>query len=264
FCHRLGHEHQDCIEVFLLNHQHMFPQAPAPIPLQPNLQALGPFIELEYDDDYFEDMIHNVDFEDPDPDWSDWGSNPFGSPTSSDQKKSAISFFDGEGYQQEGFHYDSSSDSARTISEAWLVESNNFFEDPISELVSLPPSQPADLQKPFSPSIFLVSDIEDSELISYTDLRSLDIKRFNPEQQSFLNSSGIGSSLGLEITRLVTNEDYEQWTSVSQPTKRFKPDTTDQSVFTPFISSIICTFNTTSIEEGSTQPVTQDPPAANK
>ncbi|KAI3934067.1 hypothetical protein MKW92_038298, partial [Papaver armeniacum] len=131
--------------------------------LQPILHALGPFVEPKYDDDYYEEMIHNVDFEDPDPEWSDWGSNPFGSPTSSNKNKSSISFFDGEGYQQEGFHSDSSPDSAITISEAWLVEANNIFEDSINEFVSPPPSQPAELQQPFSPSIFLVSDIEESE-----------------------------------------------------------------------------------------------------
>lgn len=74
FCHRLGHENQDCFDVLLLNNQHMLPQAPSPDPPQPDLHALGPFVEPEYDDDYYEEMIHNVDFEDPD--WSDWGSNP--------------------------------------------------------------------------------------------------------------------------------------------------------------------------------------------
>ncbi|KAI3945709.1 hypothetical protein MKW98_022983 [Papaver atlanticum] len=134
----------------------MMPQAPSPAPLQPNLHALGPFVEPEYDDDYYEEMIRSVDFKDPDPEWSNWGSNPFGSPASSDQNKSAISFFDGEGYQQEGFHSDSSSDSARTISEAWLVEANNILEDPVNKLMPLPPSQPDELQQPFSHSIFLV------------------------------------------------------------------------------------------------------------
>ncbi|KAI3880023.1 hypothetical protein MKW92_006739, partial [Papaver armeniacum] len=144
FCHRLGHEHQDCIDVVLLNNQHMLPQPPSPALPQPDLHALGPFVEPEYDDDYYEKMIHNVDFEDPDPEWSDWGSNPFGSPASSDQNKSAISFFDGEGYRKEGFHSDSSSEYARTISEAWLVESNNVLEDPINEIMPLPSSQPSE------------------------------------------------------------------------------------------------------------------------
>lgn len=118
YCHRIVHEHQDCIDVLLLNNQHMLPKAPSPALPEPVLHALGHFIETDYDDDYYEEMIHNVDFEDPDPEWSDWGSNPFGSPTSSGQNKSTISFFDGEGYQQEGFHSDSSLDSTRTISEA--------------------------------------------------------------------------------------------------------------------------------------------------
>ncbi|KAI3868705.1 hypothetical protein MKX03_025955 [Papaver bracteatum] len=96
-----------------------------------------------------------------------------------------------------------------------MVEANNFFEEPISEMVSLTPSQPADLHQPFSLAIFLVSYIEDSELISDSELLSPAIKRFNPEQQSFLQSSGIGSSSGPKITSLVTSEDYEQWTSVS-------------------------------------------------
>ncbi|KAI3961897.1 hypothetical protein MKW98_022102 [Papaver atlanticum] len=209
-------------------------------------------------------MIHNVDFEDHDPKWSDLGSNPFGSPASSDQNKSAISFFDGEGYQQEGFHFDSSSDSARTISEAWLVEANNIFEDPVNEFMPLPPSQPAELQQPFSPSIFLVSDIEESELISDTDLRSPAIKRLNPEQQSYLHSADIGSSSGPESSRIVTAEDHDQWTNIYQLAKRSKPDTMDQTITTPSISSIICTFNTASIGERSTQPTTYASPAATK
>ncbi|KAI3892170.1 hypothetical protein MKX03_036775 [Papaver bracteatum] len=208
-------------------------------------------------------MIHNVDFEDPDPDWSDWSSNPFGSPASSEQNRSAISFFDGEGYQQEGFHSDSSSDSTRTIAEAWLVEENSIPEYPINELVCLLPSQPADLQHPFSPSIFLVSNIEDSELISDTDLRSPGIKRLNPEQQSSLHGAGIGSSSCPEFSRLVTSEDCDQWINIYRPAKRFKPDTLDQSVSAPNISSIICTFNTASIGECSTQPATQTSPSAN-
>lgn len=88
YCHRLGHEHQDCIEIYLLNHQDFLPQAPP----QP-LQALGPFIEPEYDEEYYQEMLHNAYFGHPDPEWSDWGSNPFGSPDSSEQNKSDISFF---------------------------------------------------------------------------------------------------------------------------------------------------------------------------
>lgn len=68
FCRRLGHVHQDCVDVFLLNQQELQIQAPPQILPQPALQALGPFIEPEYDDDYYEEMLHNVDFEDPDPD----------------------------------------------------------------------------------------------------------------------------------------------------------------------------------------------------
>lgn len=100
YCRRLGHEHQHCIDMYLLNHQRLLPEDTPQIPFHPHLQALRPFIEQERDDAYYEEMIYNVDLDDPDPEWSDWGSNPFDSPASSEQNKSAISFFDGEGYQQ--------------------------------------------------------------------------------------------------------------------------------------------------------------------
>lgn len=254
---RLGHEHQFCIDLYLLNHQLLLPEDPLQAPFHPQIQALGPFIEQEHDDAYYEEMIHNVDLEDPDPEWSDWGSNPFGSPTSSKQNKSAISFFDGEGYQQEGFHSYSSSDSARTISEAWLVEENSNFEDTIHEPDPIPPPQPpiqnTELLQPFSPSIFLVSDIQESELISDSELRSPAIKRLNPDQQSFLKNAGIGSSSGQDSSRTVTDEDFKQWTNFYQPAKIFKHDNLEQSTSEHSISFIFCTFNTTSIEESSPQ-----------
>lgn len=46
------------------------PQAP-PQPVQQVLQALGPFIEPEHDDDYFEEVLHNMDVDEPDLNWSD-------------------------------------------------------------------------------------------------------------------------------------------------------------------------------------------------
>ncbi|KAI3848689.1 hypothetical protein MKW92_043847, partial [Papaver armeniacum] len=192
YCRRLGHEHQFCIDLYLLNHQHLLPEDPPQAPFHPQIQALGPFIEQEHDEDYYQDMIHNVDFEDPDPEWSDWGSNPFGSPASSELNKSAISFFDGEGYQQEGFHSDSS-DSAKTISEAWLVPENSNFEDTIHDPDHFPPPQPplqnTELVQPFSPSIFLVSDVEESELISL-NLKPT-IKRHNPTSNHTLTITAL-------------------------------------------------------------------------
>ncbi|RZC66242.1 hypothetical protein C5167_009936 [Papaver somniferum] len=240
----------------------MLPQSPSPASPRPDLHALVPFAEPEYDDDYYEEMIHNVDFEDPDPKWSDWGSNPFGFPASSSQKKYAISFFDGEEYQQEGFHSDSSLDSARTISEDWLVEANNILEDPVKEIMPLPLSQPAELQQTFSPSIFLVSDIEESELFPNTDLRSPAIKRLNPEKQSYLHSVGIGSSSGPESSRIVISEEHDQWTNIFQSAKRFKLDSMDQTINIPSIISIIYTFNISSVEEKSTRHTTFASPAA--
>lgn len=85
----------------------------------------------------------------------------FGSPVSPEQDNFTILYFDGEGYKQDGFHYDSS-DSTRTIFAAWLVEENNILEDFLTKKISLPPPQPSEEQPPFSPSIFLVSDIEES------------------------------------------------------------------------------------------------------
>lgn len=71
-CRRLGHKRIDCIEIYLLNFQNLLLQPPLEIPPQPVFRALGPFIEPDYDEDYHQEMLHNVDFEDPDPDWSDW------------------------------------------------------------------------------------------------------------------------------------------------------------------------------------------------
>lgn len=90
-------------------------------------------------------------------------------------------FFDGEGYLQQGFHSDSSSDSARTTTDAWLVEENNFIDVTITEIVDFPPAQLNKTQQPFSPYNFLVSEIEESELISETDIPSPTLKRLNPE-----------------------------------------------------------------------------------
>ncbi|KAI3858422.1 hypothetical protein MKW98_021787, partial [Papaver atlanticum] len=122
------------------------------------------------------------------------------------QNMSVVSFFDGEGYNQQCFHFDSSLDSARIISEAWLVEENNFIDDAITEIVALPPSQPFEEQLPFSPSIFLVSDIEESELLSENEMPSPTQKRLNPKQQIYLHNACIGSSSGSAPSRRVTHE----------------------------------------------------------
>ncbi|KAI3869243.1 hypothetical protein MKX03_023996, partial [Papaver bracteatum] len=128
-CHRLGHEFMECIEIYLLNFQNLLLQASPEIPPQPALQALGHFIEPGYDDDYHEEMLNNIVIEDPNQDWSDWGSSPAASTAVSDQDNSTISFFDGEGYQLEGFHSDTSPDQSTYNSEAGIVEENNNFED---------------------------------------------------------------------------------------------------------------------------------------
>ncbi|KAI3847816.1 hypothetical protein MKW98_021776 [Papaver atlanticum] len=93
------------------------------------------------------------------------------------------------------------------------------------------------------------------------DMLSLAIKRLNPEQQTYLNSSGIGSSSAPDSSRTVTAEEFDQWINVYQPAKRFKPDNLEQPVCSPSISSIICTLSTASIGDSSTQTATLAPPA---
>lgn len=164
FCHRLGHLREDCIELFLINHQEILsPSLPQDLP-HPIQQVIGPFIDPEYDDANYQEMYHNVDIEDPDPgsDWStDWDINPFDSHASSGEDNSVISFLDSEGYKQDGFHSDTSTDSERTISAAWIVEENsNFMENQGFEQVIVSPDQATEVQQPFSPFVFLVSDIE--------------------------------------------------------------------------------------------------------
>ncbi|KAI3939952.1 hypothetical protein MKW98_029728, partial [Papaver atlanticum] len=79
----------------------MLIQVPLQVPSQPDRQIIGPFIEPEYDDDYYEEMYHNIDIEDPGPEWSDWGLNSFDSSASSAQDKSDLSFSGDEGYNQD-------------------------------------------------------------------------------------------------------------------------------------------------------------------
>lgn len=116
-CHRLGHEHQNCIDVYLLNHQALLQQNPPQVPIQTNLHALGPFIEPEYDDDYHQEMLHNIDIDEPDTDWSDWISTPIESHAISDQDRSEILFVIEEGYRQEGFQFGTCSESSRFCAE---------------------------------------------------------------------------------------------------------------------------------------------------
>lgn len=95
---------------------------------------------------------------------------------SSGQDNSTISFSDGEGYKLHGFHSDTtSSDSTRTIYDAWIMgENENPDENQGLEQQSmLPPlshSQPFIHRQQFSPSNFLVSDIEESDIISDEDI----------------------------------------------------------------------------------------------
>ncbi|XP_026408720.1 uncharacterized protein LOC113303850 [Papaver somniferum] len=206
-------------------------------------------------------MLQNVDIEEPDTDWSDWVSTPVESHAISDQDKYEISFFIKEGYRQEGFHSGTCSDSSRSISEAWLVEQNGTFETHSSELISHSPPQPSEIQQCFSPTIFLVSDIEESELISDCDLPSPAIKRLNPEQQTYLNSTGIGSSPAPHVLRTFNNEELDQWINFYRPAKNIKLDNLELPVCSPFIISIICTLSSAFIEDNSTQPTTTAPPA---
>lgn len=187
------------------------------------------------------------------------------SPASTDKDKFVISFFASEGYLQDGFHSDSTSDTEGTISAAWLVEENNILiEDHLLEQVSLPPSQPPEVQQPFSPSIFLVSYIEESELISDTDMTSPAIKRSNPEQQTYLHNSGIGSSSGPDYSRRVSTEEYEQWIDLYQPAKRFKPDSTDQPTCSPDTSHFNCSYNNASTGDKSSHTAPPAAPAISK
>lgn len=274
FCHRLGHLREDCIELFLFNHQEILNQALPQDPPQPIQQVIGPFIEPEYDDAYYEEMYHNVDIEDPDPgsDWStDWDINPFGSHASSGEDNSAISFLDGEGYKQDGFHSDTSTDSERTISAAWLVEENsNFVENQGFEQVTVSPAQTTEVQQPFSPSIFLVSDIEETELLSDTDMPSSPssysspaLKRHNPELHTFLLNSGVGSSSGPHLSRRVSAEETEQWTALYQPAKRLKFDSIDQPLCASSSISFDITVNNPPIDESSQHPAVPAAPTNN-
>ncbi|KAI3912097.1 hypothetical protein MKW92_005388, partial [Papaver armeniacum] len=163
--------------------------------------------------------------------------------------KSEISFFIGEGYQQEGFHSGTCSDSSRSTTETWIADENGTFETQSFELISHSPTHLSEILQPFSPTIFLVSDIEESELISDSDLTSPAIKRLNPEQQSYLNSTCIGSSTTPDISRIVTNEELDEWINVFQPAKKFKPDMLDLPIVSSSISSIICIFSTASIDD---------------
>ncbi|KAI3949963.1 hypothetical protein MKW92_017075, partial [Papaver armeniacum] len=167
---------------------------------------------------------------------------------------SEISFFIEEGYRQKGFHSSTSSDSSRSISESWLVEESGTFETLSSEMIAHPPTQPSEMQPPFSPTIFLVSDIEESELISDCDLPSPAIKRLNPEQQNYLNNSSIGSSSAPAFSRSVTNEELSQWINVYQPAKKFKLDNLELPPCSPSINYIIGTLNSTTIEDNDAQP----------
>lgn len=188
------------------------------------------------------------------------GSFPSRSTATSDQDRSTVSFFDGEGYQITRFHSDTSSDQSKPTSEARIVEENSIFEDSSTELITISTSQPAEIQQPFSPSIFLVSDIEESELVSDFDLPSPTLKRMNTEQQLYLQSASIGTSSTPESSRTVTDEDIAQWIEVYQPAKRFKHDTLEQKVDAPSINSIIGTFSSTSVEECFTKSPSTAPP----
>ncbi|KAI3881378.1 hypothetical protein MKX03_020415, partial [Papaver bracteatum] len=145
-------------------------------------------------------------------------------------------------YQQEGFHSGTCSDSSRSPAETWLVEENGIFETQSVELISHSPPLTKILQ-PFSPTIFLVSDIKAAELISDNDLPSPAIKRLNPEQQSYLNNSGIGSSSTPDLSRTITNEELNEWINVLQPSKKFNPDNVEMQMLSPSIISIIGTLH---------------------
>ncbi|KAI3903893.1 hypothetical protein MKW92_021798, partial [Papaver armeniacum] len=145
-CQRLGHEQQNRIDIYLLNHQDLLLQNPPQVPIQNNPHALGPFIEPEYDDDYHQEMLYNVDIDEPDTDWSDWASTHIESQAISDQDRSEISFFTGEGYRQEGFHSDTSSASSSSIAETWLVEENGTFETQNVDLFVHSPTHLTEIQ----------------------------------------------------------------------------------------------------------------------
>ncbi|KAI3923633.1 hypothetical protein MKW98_011263 [Papaver atlanticum] len=199
FCHRLGHLKGDCIDLFLLNNKEIHITAPPQHVQQIPDLLIEPLSEDSHDDDYYQEMYHNVDIEVPDSDWSLWDSDHNPSLTSSGQDKSVISFSEGEGYKIPGFHSDStSSESERTVSADCIMEENiDLDELQGSEQhampISLSPSQTSIHDQQFSPSNFLVSDIEESDLFSDNNilnhsasLSSPAIKRQNLDQQAYL------------------------------------------------------------------------------
>ncbi|KAI3894553.1 hypothetical protein MKX03_027583 [Papaver bracteatum] len=103
-------------------------QAPPELPPQPALQDLEPFVEPGFNEDYHEEMLYNFVLEEPDQDWSDWESNPSASTVISDQDNSTVSFFDGEGYQIEGFHSCSSTDQSNFNSESMDNRRKQHYE----------------------------------------------------------------------------------------------------------------------------------------
>lgn len=230
--------------------------------------VMGPFVEPDYDDDYYQEMIHNVDRDEPDFDWSNWSFNPIISLVSYGQDNSAISFSGGEGYQQNGFHSDTYSDSERIISAIWLVEENtNIIKDHYLEQESMPPAQPPLIQQSHSRTRFIVSDIKDAEFLSDADISSPSIfpigpglRRQNLDQQAYLLNAGTGSSSAPSLSRRVTIDETEQWTVPYQPAKIFKSDSMDQLTFDTSSNSVN---NSPINDENMSQPTPTASPFSN-
>lgn len=245
FCKRLGHLAEDCIELFIITHPRM--HIPQPVQLAPMDFMPDPH------DNYSEEERYNVDLDEPDSDWSDWSlevypPTPRPSHVSSDQEQSAISSSEGDqafaGYNQNGFDSYMSLDSDGTHSyeyHSWH-SARSLSSDPadaehlnLQGCIQVPErASPLRHLSPRSPTNFITSDIDpDFEVVSDADSSSPNLlsghgyKRWNPEHQNYLHSSGICSSSATHISRKVSPEDLEQWRSLYKPCKRIKSAATD-------------------------------------
>ncbi|KAI3928825.1 hypothetical protein MKW98_024426 [Papaver atlanticum] len=172
---------------------------------------------------------------------------PRPSPVSSDQQHSAISTSEGDqafaGYNQSGFNSYMSLDSDGTHSDefhSWhsasILSSNPSDAEhlDLQGCIQVPErASPRRPLSPRSPTNFITSDIDpDFEVVSDADSSSPNLhsvhgyKRWNPEHQNYLHSSGIGSSSATHNSRKVSLEELKQWRSQYKPSKRIKSAST--------------------------------------